>query len=286
VRPPHGLYTGAHGVAAVLDVIGRRDEALEVLEFARRFDGLPSSPTLYGGTAGRAINLLHFARVSADDSLREAVFRAGEELAPLVDRTEWPGGYGLLRGPSGLALLFLHLHAESGESRYADLALSALRHDLDRGVTLENGTFQLRDGTRYLVYLDGGSGGVGLVLREYLRCREDRELERVLAAIRRGCGIQFVFQPGLFIGRAGFIATLASLGVEDDDVEIREHVRRLAWHALTRNGDLVFPGEQLLRLSMDLAMGSAGILLALHAAFEGGTTFLPYLETCSPMATA
>lgn len=98
--PPHGLYTGVHGVAAVLDAIGRPDEALEVLELARRFDDLPSSPNLYGGTAGRALNLLHFAREHADDSLREAAFRAGDELAALVvSRTEWPGGYGLLRGP-------------------------------------------------------------------------------------------------------------------------------------------------------------------------------------------
>lgn len=288
VRPPHGLYTGVHGVAAVLDHLGRRDEALEVLELARRYDSLPWSPTLYGGLAGRAVNLLHFARVTGDDSLREAAVRAGEELAPLVvDRAEWPDGYGLMRGPSGLALLFLHLHTETGAPRYLDLASSALRHDLDRGVTLENGTFQLRDGGRHLVYLDGGSGGVGLVLREYLRCREDAELERVLAAIRRGCGIQFVYQSGLFTGRAGFIAMLAQLGIEADSGAVREHIRRLAWHALFRNGDLVFPGEQLLRLSMDLAMGSAGVLLALHAAFEGGgMAFLPYLDTRSLMVTA
>jgi lantibiotic modifying enzyme len=117
----------ATGVTAVLDFLGRHDEALEVLEFARQFDGLPSSPTLYGGTAGRALYLLHFARVSADDSLREAAFRAGGGVGGTGGRSrEWPSGYGLLRGPSGLALLFLHLHAETGVSRYLDLAYSAL----------------------------------------------------------------------------------------------------------------------------------------------------------------
>lgn len=286
VRPPDGLFTGPHGVAAVLDTLGRRDEALEILELAHRFDGMPSSTTLYGGTAGRALNLLHFARVTNDHSLRDTAIRVGDELAALVvGRAEWPGGYGLLRGPSGLALLFLHLHAETGEPGYLDLTCSALRHDLDRGAILSDGTFQLRDGTRNLLYLDGGSGGVGLVLHEYLRRREDRELERVLAAIRRGCRVPFVYQPGLFTGRAGFIAIMAQIGVEDDEPALREHVRRLAWYALFRDRDLVFPGEQLMRLSMDLAMGSAGVLLALHAAFEGTTAFLPYLDTRSPRVT-
>jgi hypothetical protein len=53
---------------------------------------------------------------------------------------------------------------------------------------------------------------------------------------------------------------------------IRRHVQRLVWHALPYGGLVAFPGEQLLRLSMDLATGSAGILLALGAVFEGTPT--------------
>ena len=62
-------------------------------------------------------------------------------------------------------------------------------------------------------------------------------------------------------------------------------MRRLGWHALVRGGNLVFPGPQLLRLSLDVATGSAGILLALHAVFEDGGSFLPYLATRSPTVT-
>ena len=69
----------------------------------------------------------------------------------------------------------------------------------------------------------------------------------------------------------------------DDEDTLREHVRRLAWHARTHHGHLAFPGTQLLRLSSDLATGSAGILLALHSAFENTGAVLPYLE---PRSTA
>ncbi|MFI5682401.1 class III lanthionine synthetase LanKC [Streptomyces sp. NPDC051636] len=284
-RPPHGLYTGTHGVAAVLDTLGRHDEALEMLKSARQFDHLRSSTNLYAGTAGRALNLLHFAHVTGDDELREAAMRAGEDAADvLMGRTKWTGDQGLLRGPAGMAVLFLRLHEETGASRYLDLAHRALRADLDRGELLPDGTFQLRDGHRYLFYLDGGSGGVGLVVREYLRRRDDPELDRILAGIRRGFSVPFVYQPGMFSGRAGIIAMIAQLGIEEDGPALREHVRRLGWHALDRGGNLAFPGEQLQRVSMDLAMGSAGILLALHAVYEGTAAVLPLLDLRSPTA--
>jgi hypothetical protein len=52
------------------------------------------------------------------------------------------------------------------------------------------------------------------------------------------------------------------------DGAIADHVHRLAWHALPYEGHLAFPGHRLLRLSMDLATGTAGVLLALGAALH------------------
>jgi hypothetical protein len=283
VRPALGLYNGPHGVAAVLDALGRRDEALAVLELARGFDRLPASDTLHAGNAGRALNLLHFARVTNNDALRGAALDIGAHMASRLTRgVDSRSGHGLLRGPSGPALLFLHLYEETGAEHYLDLACQALKGDLDRGVMLADESFQLHVDTRNLPYLDGGSGGVALVLREYLRRRPDPDRERILTGIRRSCTTAFVYQPGLFMGRAGLMATLAGLGEESDRPALREHVRALAWHALLRDGNLVFPGDQLMRYSMDLATGSAGILLALHAVFEERAAILPYLEIKSP----
>ena len=58
---------------------------------------------------------------------------------------------------------------------------------------------------------------------------------------------------------------------------MRRHMRLLSWHALPYQGCLAFPGDQLARLSTDLATGAAGILLALHAARTGAPP-LPLLE--------
>ena len=58
---------------------------------------------------------------------------------------------------------------------------------------------------------------------------------------------------------------------------VAAHIRRLRWHALTYEGHLTFPGDQLLRLSMDLATGTAGVLLALGAALLDEPVSLPFL---------
>jgi hypothetical protein len=71
-------------------------------------------------------------------------------------------------------------------------------------------------------------------------------------------------------------------GTAAQDEVVATHIRRLAWHATTREGYLAFPGEELLRLSMDLATGTAGVLLALGAALHSEPVDLPFL----PAATA
>ncbi|MCC9690595.1 hypothetical protein E4N64_34805, partial [Streptomyces sp. MNU103] len=43
---------------------------------------------------------------------------------------------------------------------------------------------------------------------------------------------------------------------------VRRQIDALAWHAMSYHGRLAFPGEQMMRLSMDLSTGTAGCLLA------------------------
>jgi hypothetical protein len=66
-------------------------------------------------------------------------------------------------------------------------------------------------------------------------------------------------------------------GAAGRDPVVADQVRRLTWHALTYRGHLAFPGDQLLRLSMDLATGTAGVLLALGAALHDAPVHLPFL---------
>ncbi|MFI9202423.1 class III lanthionine synthetase LanKC [Streptomyces sp. NPDC053048] len=287
-RPLPGLYDGLHGVALTLDVLGRREAALEVLDRCRTFETRAAGADLAGGGAGIALNLLRFAAATGDGALYDRALRAAATAAGAVEDGPPPAlpgrppPYGLLHGATGVALLHLRLYEETGEASFLDIADRALRHDTARLTTLADGTVTLFDGTANLPYLHGGSTGLAFVLRDLLRHRPDARLDRLTGALRRTCDAVYVRNSGLLRGRAGSIACLAALGEGADSPAVLRQIRRLSWHARSHQGHLAFPGFRLLRLSADLATGSAGVLLALGRVFEATGPVLPFLEAWPP----
>jgi hypothetical protein len=137
-------------------------------------------------------------------------------------------------------------------------------------------------GWRRLPYLDEGSVGIGLVLARYLAHRDDE----VFAAALRDLGLVtmagYYVQTGLFTGRSGMLAALGMglrppIGPAEQERLIDGQVRRLAWHAMPYAGGLAFAGDQLLRLSMDLGTGTAGVLLAVGTVLHDAPVSLPFL---------
>ena len=283
-----GLYDGAHGVAHVLARLGHTEEAAKILDACLDRGWERAGDDLYGGLAGMGLNYLHMAGVSGDPALHDAAQqvtqRLGDRLGRVDDVAETSGNghpfAGLMRGSSGPALLFVRMYEQSGDAALLDLAATALRQDLRRCITLPTGAMHVNEGSRTLPYLALGSAGIGLVLARYLAHRHDDELAAAAVAIRPAAGALFYVQPGLFNGRAGMILALADGRPAGAPAapELAAQVRRLSWHALTYRGRLAFPGDQLLRLSMDLATGAAGVLLALGAALHDRPVHLPLLE--------
>jgi serine/threonine protein kinase len=293
-----GFYNGLHGIAYVLDYIGRRDQALQVLD--RALDrGLPQRLDLSRGLAGVGLNLLDFAALTGDQALRDAALEAADQIATRLDALP-PGGHlstpqspaGLLLGFAGPALFFIRLYESTGDRQFLDLAAAALQRDLGCCVTSAEGTF-VYEGWRKVPYLKSGSGGIGLVLAELTAYGRGQEHLPALDGIRRAMGGEYVAFPGLFNGRAGLMACLNRLrdepdpdGAEGQDAFLRRHIRRLAWHAVPYQGSVAFAGEQLLRLSMDLGTGTAGILLVLAAVLDGVRhPPLPFLDGTARPAT-
>jgi len=289
-----GVYDGLHGAAFVLDHLGYRQAALDTLDICLRENWEALGSDLAGGLSGVGLNLLHFADRTGEPVLRLAARRAAELVAerltapdtgsPISDENSRTG---LLRGAAGAALLLLRAYDDTGDTRFIDGAAEALRRDLRRCVTRDNGTIEVNEGWRTMPYLGAGSAGIGLALDEYLARRDDDQFAEALRGIELACRSTMYVLPGLFSGRAGILLYLAGRSPSPGtDPLVAKQIRGLAWHALPYAGGLAFPGNGLLRLSMDLATGTAGVLLALGAALHDGAVHAPLLAPPGPRTAA
>ncbi|UQI43895.1 class III lanthionine synthetase LanKC [Streptomyces sp. HU2014] len=289
---PLGLYDGVAGVACVLDRLGHTRRALDLAAtvLAEKWQRLTSD--LHSGLAGVGLALDHLARTTGERQLHDQAVEAAQLLADRLaaDLASPAAGRrraGLMHGASGPALLFLRLHERTGAPALLELAERALRADLARCVTTPNGTLEVDEGWRTMPYLGDGSVGVGMVLDDFL----DRAARRGTAAdpalaeartgILRAARSRFYVQPGLLQGRAGMVLHLGRTTTPGVTAEhLATQVRGLSWYAMAYEGELAFPGSQMMRLSMDLATGTAGVLLALGAALGapgGPAPQLPFL---------
>ncbi len=284
-----GLYDGLHGAAFVLNHLGYRQEALDTLDICLQENWESLGSDLSSGLAGIGLNLLHFADLTGEPTLRIAAHRAAELVAerldeedPADDEVKISGGKqpyaGLMQGCAGQALLLLRAYDDTGDRGFLDGAAIALRQDLRRCIVRPHGSLEVNEGWRTMPYLATGSVGVGLVLDEYLAHRDDEQFAEAISGIELACRSTMYILPGLFIGRAGILLYLASRSPSPTtDPWVAKQLRGLAWHALPYENGMAFPGTALLRLSMDLATGSAGVLLALGAALHDEPVHAPLL---------
>jgi hypothetical protein len=169
----------------------------------------------------------------------------------------------------------------TGQDAWLEAAAVALRRDLDSCVTRENGSLEVDEGWRTLPYLGDGSAGLGMVLDDLVTHAPGLagEFEVARSGVLTAATSRFYAQPGLFQGRAGMILHLSRTttpGATED--RLAGQIAGLGWFAMAYQGQLAFPGHQMMRLSMDLATGTAGCLLALGAALDPASdAHLPFL---------
>ncbi|MEU1556574.1 class III lanthionine synthetase LanKC [Streptomyces scabiei] len=266
--PRPGFYDGLHGIAYALDALGRTAEAREVLDRALALPLDDVDGSLFAGLPGIGLSLLHFGHLDAAERLAELV----------ADRT--PGGYaarprpGLLHGATGAALFLLRLYEETGDRKLPHVAAEALRHDL---AELANGP-----GLGRMPYLAVGGAGTAMVLSDLLPhlTSPAPDLTGSLPLLRTSLASLYQAQAGLFQGRAGAALALRHLRDTTPEAEAAagRHLAAFGWHAVPHGGHPAFLGDQTLRLSTDLATGTAGVLLALDEALGTGKG-LPFLPT-------
>ncbi|AIG80353.1 serine/threonine protein kinase [Amycolatopsis japonica] len=279
-----GFYDGSYGIAYVLEELGYREEATKLLTASTTLVDQTTDHGLEGGLSGIGLTQLHFAVARKDNEFGRQALATAVRLAEALEIADPPGDFGragLLNGWSGPALLFVRLFERTREEGWLSFADQALERDIEECVESDDGSLQVRDGeTRTLPYVGVGSAGILMVAEELAKHRPDAKALKSLPGLREACRGEFVIHPGLLFGRGGLMTALA-MGAEPDQ-RVRDaidlHLSRLAWYAVPYKGGLAFPGNQLLRLSMDVVTGGAGVLLALAATLDGKAA-LPFLSS-------
>lgn len=265
---PKGLYSGLGGTVWILHRL-RHPAAQNAID--RLLDGpLPQSPGLFGGLTGLAHLLLDIG--IRDEGLAlagKATERIGEH--GLLDRP------GLMWGWSGPAVLFARCTRLTGDSAWARAAEHAVRSDLRHGRMID-GTLQMHSSNRLLAYIAEGSAGVALAAMALADTQATAlDADSIVHAVAKATDARVVIQGGLFNGRAGLAYFLSHAATRHAPwlAAAHEHMSSLALHVAPHNGARVLLGDQLVRLSTDLATGSAGALLAHEAVKNPGSCMLP-----------
>ncbi|WP_394619509.1 class III lanthionine synthetase LanKC [Lentzea sp. JNUCC 0626] len=279
---PPGLYYGTAGVAWAQSQLGLRDLAIATMRGSADHPLLLTEPGVLIGAAGHGMACLRLWRDTGLDEFLDRAQNIGAHLAATAirddDRAHWPGpegdvpvGYGY--GAAGVAMFLLALHAATGDAEVLGLGEAALEFDLSQGEYTPGGLFTFPpvvstedNPTEVLrAYWDEGTAGILTTTLRYhhVTGRWRDRIDQLLPDVRR----KYVVFPQLFHGVAGMGNTLLDAYEFLGDPDLLGDAERCAASVLCsateRPEGIVFPGEQTLRESADLATGSAGVTLFL-----------------------
>ena len=298
------LMAGDTGIAWVLYDLDERERANELMRGISLIDlSTWGEPGLHQGLAGWGLGCVKAWHATSNPAFLSDARRVAGELLRTACRDEhgvhWPVNgrrpVGLARGASGVALFLMHLHVATGEQSYLDTAQAALDFDFAQRrpnpdgdpswpVSVERGLTQ--------PYLTQGTAGVlAVAARMYAMTGEQRYHDMVLTGEADLFRLHAI-HPSLFEGLAGIGDTLLDLATflpERADIYLRE-ARKVASgiepFLVRRSDGLVTPGTRLLRLSCDLATGSAGVAMYFHRLRQGGFASFMFDEHLPSMASS
>lgn len=293
---PAGLYLGTAGVAWAQSAIGHVDIAVRTLQGAHDHPQLLTEPGVLTGAAGYGMACLRLWRDSGVAEFLDRAVAVGGHLARTARRenglASWPDAsrptpVGYAEGASGIALFLLGLHGATGDPAVLELGRAALDFDLSQMVAGAGGrlsfpaTVATDDKPTMVVrhYWDHGTAGVLTTLLRYHHVTGDpvlrARIDELLPDVRR----KYTVFPQLFHGTSGLGNVLLDAYEFLGDAELLAEAERVAESvlcmAIERPEGIVFPGEQTVRESCDLASGSAGVALfldRLRTARPGGRT--------------
>lgn len=285
-----GLYDSELGAGYALWRHGHPEHAPWLVDAAMAKERDGSGLSVFSGLAGV---FLAAAEMAAGEDLLVKAATAEKLGADLVDRARRLLGrlrdsgtpdvahFGLLHGVAGIGLAVHRYGLLMDDTAAVDLARELLEFELTGYVRCADGSLQFNEADRRsLGYVEVGSLGTALVLSEFARHEGWAPTGAGIPDLTRANGPELMVQSGLFRGRSGFIAGLASLARDGHEDPARSfidrHMNQLGLHEVRpRENRLHYPGTRNYKLSSDLRTGSAGVLTSIAFAEGRRDDWLP-----------
>lgn len=254
---PGGFLYGWHGAALALARLEGCTPNMRSWFPASEHQCNPSDLSLGYGLAGAVLCALR----SGEPALVDPALLWSERLARFWRQVGGNGqvapAFGLLDGLAGLAVLWASCYQASGERHWLARARQFMRMAIDEAIVASP------DKTGFA---NGAAGVVAAFTYVDAACGVDELRSKVVVLVQRLDVIEF--DPSLLQGNAGRLGALALAerhGLIDPAV-VDRCVSSLELQAACSADGVALPGRHGLRLSMDYATGTAGLLAGLMAA--------------------
>lgn len=291
-RYPPGLFVGLAGVAWSLCELGFPQRAEEAMERANASPLLHEGPDIFFGDAGWGLsNLYLWTRFQRPELLD----RACEAAQALTAAARWDSTgcywvnadgihyYGFAHGGSGIAFFLLKLYQATREHRWLEWGTAALDYEASRAIKQGASVTWERSVADPLIspYWRHGAAGVGSVLIRYAEALGSSYYRELAEKAARYVAAKYAVFPGQFVGLSGMGEFLLDMYHLTSDPAYLQDAWRIAEGLLLfrteRPQGVVFPGEELIRLSTDFGTGSAGVGLFLARLLQpGGRLFYDF----------
>ncbi|MFA5141008.1 MAG: class III lanthionine synthetase LanKC [Elusimicrobiota bacterium] len=276
---PPGLYSGLAGIGWVLLELGRTEEAERTFSKSFGHRLLGSAHDLHHGLAGWGMACLRFWLRTAERRYLDAAAKAGDALLAASQERDgrlcWPAKDGAVRcglayGSSGIGLFLLYLDRALGGGRFEDAAVRSLDNDIRAGIERDGRLSFPRSDKRLDIvspYWSQGSAGIGIAALRFHKALGDARYLELVERLRADCCRKYTLFPGRDDGLAGIGEFLLDAHLQTGDARFLDGAHRVAsgleLFRLEYEEGSAYPGNGLVRLSCDLATGSAGIMLFL-----------------------
>lgn len=293
---PPGLYVGLAGMAWVLLEIGKIKEAKILLDKCNSDILNTKDFSIYYGLSGYGLTLIKFWLKTKDNSYLDKAIEVGEKLVSNskkgLNYVYWEDEkntvhVGYKEGSSGISLFLLYLYIVTQNQKYLNCGIMGLNHDLLYKIKdNEYNIYSFPKDTisskpSYPYFMVGSAGIISVLLRYYVITKQDSFLNEVLEMLP-SIHLKYSISPTLFTGLAGLGNILLDcyqfLGDEIYKEQAYDIAEGIDLYKVCLNDGLLYPDNQITKLSTDFGNGTSGIILFLNRLIGNKSNFCFYLD--------